>query len=246
MPALAACPAKLDGSALVLPQSGWLAHSHHPLHLHCSEKCDFQRPLEDLDDTMTVVTVADMPDYQRRYALEPLVRGASRGREGHNDTHAWGCAAARWLHWLWMTVGAMRRWQGCQPPSVRATSPLLHVCACDQQHVSRGAASLAAPPQRSCLLLLLLLLPVVVLQVKSKEQLEFEETLKNRVSAPAGPDAATVACPVCPGPVALRVALTVVLALPQPSLVAFPSRAVPAAPSPLPGARHRGRAVPAV
>lgn len=39
-----------------------------------SEYCDFQRPLADLDDTMTVVTRADMPDYQRRYALEPLVK----------------------------------------------------------------------------------------------------------------------------------------------------------------------------
>ncbi|PRW18300.1 DNA-directed RNA polymerase I subunit RPA12 [Chlorella sorokiniana] len=57
------CP--VTGSLLTLDAAAGVARS---------EKCDFQRPLEDLDDTMTVVTLADMPDYQRRYALEPLVK----------------------------------------------------------------------------------------------------------------------------------------------------------------------------
>lgn len=63
----------LHAAQAVLPALAPASQPTRPPTPPVSEKCDFQRPLEDLDDTMTVVTVADMPDYQRRYALEPLV-----------------------------------------------------------------------------------------------------------------------------------------------------------------------------
>ena len=57
------CP--VTGDLLILDAAAGVARS---------ERCDVARPLEDLDDTMQVVTTTDMPDYHRRYALEPLVK----------------------------------------------------------------------------------------------------------------------------------------------------------------------------
>ncbi|PSC72694.1 DNA-directed RNA polymerase I subunit RPA12 [Micractinium conductrix] len=57
------CP--ISGSLLILDTAGGMARS---------ELAIFERPLSDLDDTMNVVTHADMPDYHRRYNLEPLIK----------------------------------------------------------------------------------------------------------------------------------------------------------------------------
>ena len=47
------CP--VTGTLMILDDAAGVARS---------EYVDFERPLSDLDDTMTVVTEADMPDYQ--------------------------------------------------------------------------------------------------------------------------------------------------------------------------------------
>lgn len=57
------CP--VTGTLLILDAAQGVARSRY---------CEFARPLADLDDTMSVVTTADMADYHRRYALEPLVK----------------------------------------------------------------------------------------------------------------------------------------------------------------------------
>jgi DNA-directed RNA polymerase I subunit RPA12 len=57
------CP--ITGDLLVLDAAQGVARS---------ERAPFSRPLSDLDETMLVVTLSDMADYQRRYALDPLIK----------------------------------------------------------------------------------------------------------------------------------------------------------------------------
>lgn len=57
------CP--ITGDLLILDSAQGVARS---------ERAPFSRPLSDLDETMLVVTTSDMADYQRRYALDPLIK----------------------------------------------------------------------------------------------------------------------------------------------------------------------------